>query len=198
VPRLSEEETRRRAGAGFDAAMNTVIRQRFSQAPPPAEVAAIRREVQAIQARNEDADVTAVLSAYVEANPNSVLARYYRATNGASDWMMLPGNRGIGFNPSVFQATIRGALSVARQPYIDIVAQLSNPRNRSAPMDMSSIVARMPGAVPDLASQLHAQCDRGRNALPLTIAYDTPGQQIVLTTKLPPPETDYSFGKKKG
>lgn len=195
VPRLSEEETRRRAGAGFDAAMATVIRQSFSQPPPAAEVAAIRRAVETIQRRGEDADVTQVLADYVEQNPNSVLARYSRATNGASDWMILPNNR-VGFNSSVFSGYIRNALGAARQPFVDTVARLSDPRNRSAPVDMSNVVARIPNAVAELARQLHAQCDRGRNALPVTIAYDTSGERLVLTTKLPIPPQDLNFGKK--
>jgi hypothetical protein len=175
--------------------MAAVIRTSFSQPPPAAEVAAIRRAVDTIQRRGEDADVTQVLADYVEQNPNSVLARYYRATNGASDWMVVQGNR-IGFNAAVFQTSIRGVFSAARQPFIDTVARLSDPRNRSAPVDMSNVVARIPNAVPELARQLHAQCDRGRNALPVTIAYDTSGERLMLTTKLPVPPQDMNFGKK--
>ncbi len=191
---MSEEETRRRAGAAFDASVASVMRQYFSQPPPAAEVTAIRNEANARMRRGEDVDMGVVLDAFVDQNPNSVIARYLRATGGATDWMTLPGNR-VGFNPSAFQANIRGALGAGRQPFVDTIARLSDPRNRSAPVDMSSVVALMPGAVPELASQLHAQCDWGRNSLPVTIAYDTSGQRLMLTTKLPVPPQEVSFGK---
>jgi hypothetical protein len=77
IPQLTPEETRRRAERGFDAAVSVVISQQFNAAPPAAEITALRRIVDRMASGGQQVDLGAALDEYVEANPNSAIARYY-------------------------------------------------------------------------------------------------------------------------
>ncbi len=91
IPRLSPEETARRAGTGYDAAVNAVMRQHFGAAPPAAEITALRNMVNERARGGQDVDFGAVLDDYVAQNPNSLIARYYQAAGGATDWLLVRG-----------------------------------------------------------------------------------------------------------
>ncbi len=198
VPQLSPEETRRRAERGFDAAVASVLRSQFTAAPPAAEIAAVRRMVDERMAPGQTVDVGAVLDEYARANPNSVIARYLRATNGSTDWMM-SGNR-IGFNVRALQDSVRSQLNAGKTAFADALVTLCNPRNRSNPVDVSAIAQLMPDStMPELQRQLATQFRTGRNQVPATVAYDGGQQQFTLTSLIPPPAQDMDFSKgKKG
>jgi hypothetical protein len=53
----------------------------------------------------------------------------------------------------------------------------------------------MPNAMPELQRQLTQQFERGRNQVPVTVAYNSDEQQFLLTSKLPPPAQEYDFSK---
>lgn len=191
IPQLTPEETRRRAERGFDAAVNAVIRSQFNAAPPVSEMNALRAIVDRMASGGREVDLAAAVDEYIEANPNSVIARYYNATNGSTDWLVSGGR--LGFNRSALQSTVRSMLGAARTPLIEGLVRLCDPRNRSVPLDVRNLVELMPNAMPEMQRQLEQQFGNGRNQVPVTIAYNSQEQQLVLTSKLPPPPQEVRF-----
>ncbi len=78
---------------------------------------------------------------------------------------------------------------------MNALVELNNPRNRSTSIDVSQLAGMMPAAVRDMSGQLVSQFERGRSQLPVTIAYNSDDQRLMLTTKLPPPPQDLDFSR---
>ena len=186
VPRLTVEETQRRAGAAFDAARDAVMRTQF-RPPPASEVTAFRNMVNARlrQTREgETLDVGAVLQEYCEANPNSAIARYNRLFGGDTSWLLSADGSRVGFQSAAFGQLARNYVNALRQPTIDVLVQLNNPRNRSSSVPTST---RDQAVVAALQQSLSSQLSTGRNQLPASVSHDAGAQLLAFTNLIPPP-----------
>ncbi|MEW6722297.1 MAG: hypothetical protein AB1324_03480 [Candidatus Micrarchaeota archaeon] len=193
VPRLSREETQRRAERAFDASMQAVLRSHF-RPPPAAEVTAFRNMVNARlrQTREgETLDIGAVLEDYCRANPSSAIARYNRLFGGDTSWLM-SGDR-IAFNSAAFNTLARNYVSAARQPTVNALVQLNDPRNRTVPVPITSLESDIVAA---LQTSLSGQLRSGSNQLPATVAFERQEERLMFASLLPPPDQNVDFSRK--
>ena len=190
-PRLSAEETERRAGRAFDAAMASVIRTNM-RPPPPSEISAFRKDIEARLAKGENVNVGSALDAYSRKNPNSAIARYNKLFQGDTSWITSPDGSKIAFQASAFEALCRDYVSASREHVVGALVKLNNPDNRKVPIDMSGMDSAIALA---LSQQLSAQVKSGSNQLPATVTFEQSDDRILVANLLPPPDQEVKFRK---
>ncbi|MFN7991938.1 MAG: hypothetical protein U0R44_07335 [Candidatus Micrarchaeia archaeon] len=218
VPRISPEETALRAGRAFDSSLVGMLRQYFRGPPPAAEMAQFRQAVNDAlrdSRPGETVDVGGIADRFARDNPESVFARYMRFSGGSTGWIFNGDTGQVAFSQSTLTRDVTGFFAGARRLTVDALVNLSNPQNRSQPVNLGTVdlvldTRHIPPArrgdpeqivevraASVIHSGLSAQISRGQNQVPATATFDQSVPRILLASLLPPPDTSYDFQKKK-
>ncbi|MFH1785645.1 MAG: hypothetical protein ABH842_04410 [Candidatus Micrarchaeota archaeon] len=187
IPRISEQETRKRAAAGFDIAVTRLVKEEFSRSPPASEMAAFKKLFLAKQKSDGEFFVDDVVQEFIENNPDSVIERYYNLAGNAR--FLLKGNQ-VAFNLKELQGAVKTYMSPLRDSVISSIVKLSDPENRGVSFSIPDMDA---GILSSFSSRLSTIYGIGKTQVPVEIKCS--GMKLTFNSKLPPPTQSFDFDK---
>ncbi|VVC02855.1 Uncharacterised protein [Candidatus Bilamarchaeum dharawalense] len=190
IPRIGERETQRRAEVGFDLALAKLIKEQYSQPPPKSEMDTLRKMVTEITKTGQDVDLNAVLDEYVRDNPDTVIAKYYRATGDPACFHK--GNR-IEFNLKELHASLREFFKPVRDSVVSDLVALSNPEVRGKSLTLKDIDAEL---LANFSTKLTQVFSTGKTQLPVEITLKE--NDLIMLSKLTPPPQSFEFKEGEG
>ena len=190
IPRIGERETQRRAEVGFDLALAKLIKEQYSQPPPKSEMDTLRKMVTEITKTGQDVDLNAVLDEYVRDNPDTVIAKYYRATGDPACFHK--GNR-IEFNLKELHASLREFLKPVRDSVVSDLVALSNPEVLGKSLTLKDIDAEL---LANFSTKLTQVFSTGKTQLPVEITLKE--NDLIMLSKLTPPPQSFEFKEGEG
>ncbi|MFH1520991.1 MAG: hypothetical protein ABID61_05065 [Candidatus Micrarchaeota archaeon] len=187
IPRLAPKEAQRRAEKGYDKAVATLIKERFSKPPSKDELKLLASMLKDPKYREDNIiDLDQIMKDIQEEHPEYAIARYYEVT---SDFSWIASGSKIKFNAGALAKDIKQNYLINLKSNISAAAaQLSDPEIRGTDIKIQGI---SPDVMDPLVAHLSKYYSDKKGGLPLTLEYQEP--KILFATLLPPPVQTMDF-----
>jgi hypothetical protein len=201
-PAVSEDVARSRASHAFDiAASRTAAELAKLYAPPPSETSALSKMVSNAlkeSKRGETVDVGKILDEYIEANPDSKIAKCAALTGGSTAWIISPSTGRVAFNASQFSADFKTFVASTKPKVVDVMVKVASDRKQRSgenPLGQIPDEKAQKVLVAELARQVSVP--GAKDPLPMDITYDNQTVKYASRTEPPPQSVEFKEDEKK-